>query len=302
MRKAATRALAIFFLHLAQMEKAGVPLRKALEDAAQEASYGPLKKAAAGVAADVRCGRKLHEAMAAWPQVFDATLTGLVAAGEEGGRLAFVLDKCRELMRRRAERQSRMARATLSAKITLVVVLALVVFRQGIGAVSPLVALIALAAAFLLLRRISGPFRAGTDRLLLLLPGIGPVARGHFVARFCEELAILHESGLDLRKSLHAAMQSVPNRAVRREAWEALLLLEGGASLHRAFSAATRFDPLVLSMIRAGEDSGALARTLHEAAAWHGRRTDEALTALQQVSGPALVILAGVMLYLSLKG
>lgn len=301
MRKKTGRALAVFLMQLAQSEKAGLPLRHALEAARNDAESGLMARVAGKIEGMVQEGMTLGEAMARFPAVFDSAITGLVLAGEKGGRLALALERCHELVRRRLERQSAFARGTLGPKISLVIILALLVFREGPGALWTIGAVIVFFAMFVAGRRFASGFRYGTDFLVLHLPGIGGAVRGHNAARFCESLALLHASGMELKKSLHLASEAVPNLALRAQTREALLLVEAGASLHQAFSAATHFDSFALGLIRAGEKSGNLAKTLEEIAVYYDRQTAEALSAVQQTAAPALVIVAGIILYRHLK-
>ena len=246
-------------------------------------------------------GKTLGEAMALHPALFDPAITGLVLAGEKAGRLALALQKCHDLVRRRLERRSEFARSTLGPKISLAIILALAVFRQGPDAFWTLNAIATFFAMFFVGRRFSSGFRYRTDFLVLLLPGIGGAVRGHNTARYCESLAVLHAGGLGLKQSLHLASMSVPNLVLRQQTHEALLLVEAGASLHHAFSVATRFDSFALGLIRAGEQSGNLSKTLEEITGYYDRQTAEAVTAMQQTAVPALVIVAGIILYMHLK-
>lgn len=301
MRKKTGRALAVFLMQLAQSEKAGLPLRQTLDAACKDADDVVMAKVAAGMAESVKTGMTLGEAMELYPAIFDPAITGLVQAGEKAGRLSLALQKCQDLVRRRLERQSELARSTLGPKISLAIILAIAVFRQGPDAFWTLNAIASFFALFFVGRRFSSGMRYRTDFLVLLLPGIGGVVRGHNTARFCESLAVLHAGGLDLKQSLHLAGKSVPNLVLREQMHEALLLVEAGASLHQAFATATRFDSFALGLLRAGEESGNLSKTLEEVAAYCDRQTAEAATAMQQTAVPALVIVAGIILYLHLK-
>lgn len=301
MRKKTGRALAVFLTHLAQSEKAGLPLRQTLDAACKDADDAAMAKIAASMAQSVKSGKTLGEAMALHPALFDPAISGLVLAGEKAGRLALALQKCHDLVRRRLERQSEFARSTLGPKISLAIILSLAVFRQGPDALATLAFVAAFFFAVMLGRRFAPSLRQLTDMLVMLVPSIGGAVRGHNTARYCESLAVLHAGGLGLRQSLHLASMSVPNLVLQQQTREALLLVEAGASLHDAFSAATRFDAFALGLIRAGEESGNLAKTLEETAAYYDRQTAEAVTAIQQTAVPALVIVAGIILYMHLK-
>jgi type II secretory pathway component PulF len=299
--KKTTRSLIGFFLHLSQMEKAGVPLRQSLQSVADDEELPALRKKWQKMLQTVQGGYKLHEAMALYPRLFDDAVRGLVAAGEETGKLSRVLASCQDYYSRADTHRRQMRRATLQPKIAAVVISGMAFIRRH-SALPKLAAGILLAGAVLVFaRRFVPGMRYLTDRVFLM--AAGPVRRftlQYSYACFADALAMVYTAGIPLRRGLAIAAGVVPNLVVRADIESAIPRVTAGQSLHKAFSQCRFADPLALSMLKAGEDSGNLGTTLSHVAEYYNKETDDSLTALQQTMGPVLTILLGLMLYKSL--
>lgn len=297
---ASARALITLFLHLEQMEKAGVPITQSVAAARDAAEEKQIAAALDGILHEVKQGRRLHEAMALYPNVFDETMIGLVRLGEKSGKLARVFSLCLEYVRRRDEHVRLMRRATREPKISGAIILALAIFKSHTG----IPWLVAFLAAFIIIFRVARHFlpwfRYLTDRLFLAIPRLGALVAQDSWARFAESLALLYEAGVDMRSGLRIAAASIPNLVIREAAEDAVPRIEAGASLHAAFSDTKRMDRMALAMVKAGEDTGNFSQTLRELADYYGKRTAEALTSLQQVSTPVLTIILGIILFVTL--
>lgn len=289
------------FLHLEQMEKAGVPLRQSLETASSDADSKSVNSMLAYMAAELRGGAKLNEAMQHYPRFFDPAIVRLVAAGEKAGKLARVFEICRGHIEHAADHARKMRGALRYPKIAGVIILGLAVVRSH--SEMPVIAAFVLGAyaLFWAARRYSLTCKYLTDRFFLLLPVIGEVARADSWARHAEALALLFEAGIPLREALATAASCVPNAVIREEAENAVPRVIAGEPLYKAFAKCEHADRMMLTMLKAGEDSGNLAHTLREVSSWNDKRTDEALTMLHQSAGPFLTIVLGLMVYESVK-
>ncbi|MEZ0224934.1 MAG: type II secretion system F family protein [Alphaproteobacteria bacterium] len=300
MFNASARALIVLFLHLEQMEKAGVPITQSLATARDAAEEKIISAALDGVLHEIKNGQKLHEAMTFYPKVFDETMIGLIKLGEKSGKLARVFGQCLEYVRRRDEHARMMRKATREPKISGAVIFGLAIFKNH-TALPWVAALLAFfITLFIAARRYILPFRYITDRLFLTIPKLGPLVAQDSWAHFAESLAMLYEAGVDMRSGLRIAAAGIPNLIIREAAERAIPPIEAGSSLHAAFRDTKRMDKMALAMIKAGEDTGNFSQTLRELADYYEKRTAEALTALQQVSTPILTIILGIVLFVTL--
>jgi type IV pilus assembly protein PilC len=300
MSKASDRALIILFLHLEQMEKAGIPIVKSLAAARDEATHKGLRAALEGIVHEVKGGHSIHEAMGFYPDIFDSTMISLVGVGERSGKMARVFGQCLEYVRRRDEHARLMRKATREPKISAAIIMGLAIFRRQTMLPWAAAAIAAVCFIWWGMRRLSSDFRYMTDRLILALPRLGPLVAQDSWARFAASLAMLFEAGVNMRSGLGIAAASIPNLVIRQAAEEAIPHVVAGQSLHKAFRDTRRMDSLALAMIKAGEDTGNFSHTLRELADFYEKRTADALTALQQFAGPVLTIITGSILYFGL--
>lgn len=85
--KVKTRDLIQLFVHMEQMQGAGVPLLDSLSDIRDGTENGRLRDMMSDITRDVTDGSALSEAMARHPKVFTNLYISLIAAGEETGDL-----------------------------------------------------------------------------------------------------------------------------------------------------------------------------------------------------------------------
>lgn len=300
MFNASARSLIVLFLHLEQMEKAGVPINQSLATARDAAEEKYIASALDGVLHELKNGHSLHEAVGFYPKVFDETMRGLIKLGEKSGKLARVFGQCLEYVRRRDEHARLMRKATREPKISGAIILGLAVFKSH----TAIPWLVGFLAGFTILFKVARHFLPWflymTDRLFLVIPRLGPLVAQDSWARFAESLAMLFEAGVDMRGGLRIAAASIPNLVIREAAEGAIPRIEAGASLHAAFRDTKRMDRMALAMIKAGEDTGNFSQTLRELADYYEKRTAEALTALQQLSTPILTVILGGVVFLTL--
>ena len=298
MSKTSERALIVLFLHLEQMEKAGVPITESLAAARDSAVTPKMARAVDGVLHEVRQGHPLHDAMGFYPKDFDETMIALITVGEKSGKMARVFGQCLEYVRRRDEHARLMRKATRQPKLSLLIILVLAAFRGHTDLPWVAAGIVLSIAGFFAARKYLYVFRYLTDRLFLALPVLGTFVARDSWARFAASLAMLFEAGVDMRSALATAAESVPNLVIRQAAEDALPRVVKGASLLTAFRESRRMDKMALAMLKAGEDTGNFAHTLRELADYYEKSTSDALTALQQYTGPVLTIITGSILYL----
>ena len=91
--KITTRMLIQLCIQLAQMLRAGIPLREALLELRNNAPNSQLHDVLAEVSRDVSEGKSLSEAFSNHPKVFGMVFSTLIEAGEQTGHLEQALDR-----------------------------------------------------------------------------------------------------------------------------------------------------------------------------------------------------------------
>lgn len=310
---------------LAVLVQAGLPLDDALSAMADGADAAT-RATALAVRARVMEGATLADALAEFPDSFDALACASIAAGEQSGQLARVLLGLAAHGERREALRQRFIAALAYPALVLAIALAVVagllvyvvpevsaVFVRG-GQVLPLPTRLLLAvSAFtatqawwllpvLVLGGIAAiaawrrrAWRDARDAWLLRLPGLGPWLGRIEAARHARTLAMGVASGVPLLDALALANDTVQNRQARAEFRAAAMQVGEGRSLSQALAASGRYPPVALRLVASGERAGRLDAMLDEAAAEGERRLDHTTGLLMSALGPAVILGVGAL-------
>jgi general secretion pathway protein F len=318
--------LALATRQLASLLTAGLPLDVALAALADQSDGDAQRQVFRAVRADVTAGHRFAEALSRHPRVFPQVYVATVAAGEQAGSFATVLERLADYLEdRQALRNKLLAAATYPAIVTVIsiaIVLFLMtyvvpqvveVFQQtrqalpwptrgllGIAWFLRAFGLYLLAAAFAggwLLRAAlkRSAFKAAWDARLLTLPLFGRIVRGVDTARFASTLAMLVEAGVPMLRALSAAEATLTNSTLRAVVQEAVGRVREGVGLARALAPAKAFPPVLIRLIEVGEATGRLPRMLGHAARIQAREVERRATGLATLLEPALILVMGAL-------
>ena len=129
--KVRVRDMIQFYLHMEQMQSAGVPLLDALGDIRDGAENGKLRDMLTEIHRDVSDGSPLSEAMAKHPKVFNNLYISLIKAGEDTGDLTAIYTQLVKYLKWVDEMQSRVRKATRYPMIVTAVVLLTISVMMG---------------------------------------------------------------------------------------------------------------------------------------------------------------------------
>jgi type IV pilus assembly protein PilC len=138
------------------------------------------------------------------------------------------------------------------------------------------------------------------DYLKLRMPLTGPILKKIILARFASFFALMYESGITVLDALRTSEGIANNRCVAASLVRAGQQVSSGESLTESFRNLGVFPPLVIRMLRVGENTGALDVALRNVNYFYTRdvreSVDKALKLLEPVMTLALgAILAGIM-------
>lgn len=133
MRKKITlRDLIQFFVHMEQMQSAGVPLLDALSDIRDAAENDSLRDIMTEIHKDVSDGSSLSESMEKHPKIFKPLYISLVAAGEETGDLTSSYLQLVKYLKWVDMISAKIRKATRYPIIVTVVVLGTIIFMMSV--------------------------------------------------------------------------------------------------------------------------------------------------------------------------
>lgn len=131
MNRIRIRDLIQFFIHMEQMQSAGVPLLDALSDIRDATGNDQMRDIMSEIHRDVRDGASLSEAMAKHPKVFKPLYISLVKAGEDTGDLTSSYLQLEKYLKWVDEMQSKIRKATRYPMIVTAVVVGTIVFMMS---------------------------------------------------------------------------------------------------------------------------------------------------------------------------
>jgi type IV pilus assembly protein PilC len=133
------------------------------------------------------------------------------------------------------------------------------------------------------------------DRLRLGIPVVGPLLRLTIHARFARMLGTLVHSGVELTRAL-AVVTPVTASPVHQAALDRVALaLREGEALTPPMAATRAFDPLLVTLVGVGEETGMLDVMLETAAASFESDVAAAVATLGAVIEPALIVALGAI-------
>ncbi|MBO9356164.1 type II secretion system protein GspF [Bordetella petrii] len=323
-RRLSDTELAWLTRQLASLLAARLPLDAALGATLEQAESRHVASALAGVRDEVRAGYRLADALATRPRDFPEIYRALVAAGEESGDLAQVMEKLAGYIEERNALRGKVMTAFIYPAVVACVSVVIVAFLLGyvvpqvITAFDhahqqlPLLTRVMLAlsdfvrqwgwatafggaAAFAAWRAaLRAPARREAwHARMLRLPVIGRFVLGVDAARFASTLAILSGSGVSLLGALNAARRTLGNDRLRRAVDEAAERVREGAPLAAALAAQRVFPSLLIHLIASGEKTGRLPELLERGAQNLSRDLERRAMAMTALLEPLLILLMG---------
>ena len=316
----------VFCRQLSTFVRVGVPLTTALETIAEGASNKRMRRACASMVADLERGGLLSSSLSRHPQVFPGVLADLIRASEVTGHIDETLVRAADHFERELQTRAKIRGALMYPGIVfcmaLLVATGLVVFvlpefvtlfREFNAQLPPLVSvllalsqfitsnavylLVGLLVAFLAigayLRSIQG--KTLITRVLLHVPAVGEMMRAATIERFCRALSDTLAAGVPVSTSFSVVVESTRNPVYRRALREVGGQVAIGESFSRSLRQTALFPPLVVQMVRVGEETGTLDQHLAETAKMYDSELDNRLKRLTSIVEPLLIISVGTI-------
>jgi type IV pilus assembly protein PilC len=137
--------------------------------------------------------------------------------------------------------------------------------------------------------------RLAIDRLLLVVPLIGPIMVKHHTVQLTRTLGTILAGGTPLVDALHVARGAVSNRWVRSGLNKAEDEIREGATLAAALERPQILPKLAIEMVSVGEETGSLESMLRDVGDFYESDLDTRLSQLTTWIEPALLLVMGVL-------
>ncbi len=331
-KKVPQQDLILFSRQLATLFSAGVPLTRAIFSLERQATSPVFRDIIKKLREDIEAGSSFANAIKKHPSTFPELYASMVEAGEAGGILDNVLDRLALMLEKNAENRAKVKSATLYPKIVIAAIIIAVIvlmtfvipkfsklyasFKVALplptrmligisnGFVSYWYIIFGGAIAGFVILRLYVSTEAGRlrwDSLRLSIPIFGPLVLKSILSRFARVLGSLYKSGLPILQSIDIVSRAVENRVISREVKAIENEVRSGKSLSEPMASSPNFPPMVVQMIKVGEDTGNLDDMLEKVAEYYDQEVDTTIRNLTTTLEPVLLaFIFGMVLFLAL--
>jgi type IV pilus assembly protein PilC len=319
------KELILFTRTLSTTMQAGLPILRALNLAAHHLPASS-RSIITSLLSAVENGTPLANALRRYPDSFDPLFVSMVKIGERSGTLAESLSHLTTTL----ESKQALRTATLTAllypilvgSITLLVTLVLLVcvvpaFRElfaEYGIALPFLTEVILSISDTLLTY--WYLFAGGCAVLLLsfgkilrspqgtilikerlerLPVLGTLLRTATIVRITKALGTMISAGIPAAESLAVCAESCAPPPLRNQLLVAARSIQEGNPLAQSLAATTNLPPLMIEMIRIGEESGTLDSALTISSRWYEDELHSKTKRLSQLVEPLLMLFLGIV-------
>ncbi|BFM05111.1 type II secretion system F family protein [Halioxenophilus aromaticivorans] len=313
---------------LEQLTKSGVPLLDGLADLRDSTPAGYYHDILTSIMESIEGGKTFSDALEGFPNDFDHVFVSLIKVGEESGELTKILGDMCQTLRWTDELVAKTVKILMYPAIVGVVVMAvttflmiylvpqIVPFVKDMGSTVPkhTEILIAVSNCFVaywwviiptpvaifyglkLLSANNRNIKYKLDALKLKLPIFGSITYNLKIARFANYMALLYSSGITVINSLDIGKELVNNLKMADAIEEAKAKISDGTSISESFATVNIFPPLVIRMLRVGENTGNLDEALINVRYFYDREVQETIDKIEPTINPLLTAVMGLLL------
>lgn len=319
--------IVMLFRQLALLLESGINILTALELLREQMSNRTLKRVVGEVIGDVRSGNQLSLAMGRHPVVFPAMAVRSLGIGEQTGGMETMLRQVADYMEREIVTQKGIKGALMypmiAGSVAIVVVAVLLVFvlpafaglYDDLGAELPaitqlmmdasdflganilqivLVIFIAVALAVLYVKTPDGKYKL--DKLLLRIPLLGRIRQLNELSRACRSISLLYTAGLPLTEIMPMVVQGSGNRVMAEALYNVHTEMLKGEGLAKPMSKNPLFLPMMVQMVKVGEETGSLDNSILAVAQnYEAEAQDKTKTLIGVIPPVMTVIIAGMV-------
>lgn len=327
LKKVTNKDIALFCRQFYTMLDAGISIVSCLDILEKQIENKTLKKAIYVVYEDVQKGMALSEGMKKHEKVFPTLLINMIEAGEVSGNLDVLVERMATHYEKENRIETKVKNALVYPMVLSVIAIAVVIFLltvvmptfigmfESSGALLPtptrillsisdwltnywylfLIIMIALLASIIYF----GKTEAGImlfDKLKIIIPGIKNINIKIITSRFTRTLSTLLSSGIPLLQALDVVNKVVGNRIVSDKMDNAKEDIRKGIPMSKTIRDTGIFPPMVDSMIRVGEESGALDDILYRTADYYDEEVESAMQKMTTLLEPILIVFMAVII------
>ena len=332
--KIGRRDLINFSFYLEQLSRAGVPMLEGLSDLRDGEENPTFRDIITGVIEAIEGGSTFSEALGHYPKIFDAVFVSLIKVGERSGKMSEVLVDITDTLKWQDELLAKakkvMTYPAVIGSLVLSVILFMMIFIVpdimqaivGLGGKIPfetralmatsnflvnywyLVIIVPFATFFILgfYYRTSSKARFKMDGIFLKIWLIGPISEKIKVSRFARYFSLMFASGITVLDAIDLSKSVLGNAVLEDGIERAWQQISEGGSISESFKNIGIFPPLVVRMLRVGESSGQMDKSLNNVSYFFDRDINESIEKMEPVMQTAMMASIGlIVMWLALS-
>jgi len=319
--------LVTIFIHLEQLDKAGVSIIDSIQDLKDTADSSKIKNLMQEIYESIKNGNLFSESLAKRPDIFKPTYIGLIAMGEKTGNLSNSFTNIIEDIKWNIEIRRKTRKAVLGPLFGIILMFAVLgvmtavvvpkvtgfLAAQNIGLPFLTVALInfsnfvqqywlliiSVPPIIWLILTILERFpniHSKIDYMKLKTPIFGSIITKIESAKFCQFFSMTFKSGLGVLECLDASSVTLKNRAIKNAIFFVRQQVSDGQSLSGSISATKFFPNLVVRMFKVGEESGNMESSLKNIKYFYDKEINDSIERIVALIQPTITIVMGGMI------
>lgn len=322
-----TMDVIMLFRQMALLLESGVNLVTSLELLQEQISNRTLKKVVTEVIADIRSGDELSIAMSRHPEVFSVMSCRTLSIGEQTGGLETMLRQVADYMEKELVTRKGIKGALMypiiALIVTVIVVGILLMFvlpafsslYSDLGAKMPAITvfmmnmseflrknimnillglLVVVGGLLIYFKTPDGKFNL--DKLMLKIPQLGRIRQLNELSRCCRSISLLYTAGLPLTEIMPLVIQGCGNRVMAQALYNVQSDMLKGEGLARPMSKSPLFLPMMVQMVKVGEETGSLDTSIMAVAqSYETEAQDKTKTMVSMITPVMTVVIAGIV-------
>lgn len=323
--KVKTQDLILFTRQMSSMLSSGLTLIRALEILKEQIQSTAMSEIITALINDVSEGKTFSQAMEKHPKVFDHIYISIIRAGESSGLLDKVLSRLADNLEKQAKLKSTIKSALMYPVIVIILMVVvmvvmlvfvipqLTVLYQNLNIELPLptqillglskfialfwpVILIVGGVGFYFYRKWSNTVggRLIIDDLILKIPVFGKLIRETILAEFSRTFGLLVGTGTLVVEALNETADIAGNVHYKNAIVAVGQQVEKGVGVGAAMSYIVLFPPLLVQLVKIGEQTGKMDDSLSKASEYFEREVDQMVKTLTTAMEPFIMIILGI--------
>lgn len=321
------KKLMIFCRQFSTMLGSGVTLKDSLDVIYHQTTDKSFSSIIYRIKGDIQKGKLLSEALRTHGDILPQIMVSMVEAGEISGNLSSVFGILEEHFKKNTKLREKIKNLSIYPSILIgisIIVLFFIVYKvipsfesilSQMGTPLPKITLTLMKISralnsyklfvfpgmlmfILLIKKYYSNLkvRKAVDYLIFKLPVVGNLIKQVILLRFSSVFYLMLRGGVPILQSLEIIQKVIDNECLRQEISAIIHGVKKGSSISDSLKNSRVFPPMVIEMIKVGEESGNLGKMMAEIEAYYEIETRLSMERFSAVIEPVLVVFMALVI------